>query len=75
VKDLYSCFPIKKLGEPLYFLGYHKTWDRDAGMLKFYRCHYVQAVAERFGVTNTSAIPSTAERKTLFKTDGLQTGA
>lgn len=74
MRDLYSCFPIEKLGKLLYHLGCRKTRDRDAGMLKFSRCQYVQAVAEHFGIIRTSAIPSGAGRKAIFKTDGLQTG-
>ena len=75
LRDLHSCFPIKDLGEASYYLGCHITRDRDAGTLKFDQHRYVQAVAERFGITKTSAIPSAAGEKALSKEDSPQTDA
>ena len=75
LEDLHSCFPIKDLGEPSHYLGYSITRDRDAGTLKVDQRQYVQEIAERFGITKTSAIPTAAGRKALSKADGPQTDA
>ena len=75
VRDLRSCFSIKDLGEASYYLGCHITRDRNAGTLKFDQRQYIRTVAERFGVTKTSAIPSAAGGKALSKSDGPQTDA
>ena len=69
LRDIRSCFPIKDLGGASYYLGCHITRDRDAETLKLDQHQHVQAVAESFGITKTSAIPSTAEGKPLSKAD------
>lgn len=61
--DIYSCFPIKDLEVPLYYLGCRITRDRDASTLDVDHAKFVQAVAQRSGITKTSAIhPGQEER-------------
>ena len=75
LKYLHSCFPNKDLGEASYYLECHISRDRDAETLKLDQHQYVQALAERFEITKTSAIPSAAGGKPLSQADGPQTHA
>ena len=72
---LHSCFPIKDLGEASYYLGCPFLRDQDTGTLELDHHQYVQALAEHFRITKTSAIPSAARGKPLSKADGPQTHA
>ena len=69
MKDLRSCSPIKDLGEAEFYLGYHITRDRDAGMLKLDHHRYVRTVGSKFNVENTSTTPAAAGAKPLSKDD------
>lgn len=73
LRDFYSCFSIKALGEPPFFLGYHITRDRNAGTLEFGQHRFVQVVAEGFEVNKTSAIPTVAGGKALSQADSPKT--
>ena len=70
INDLRSCFPIKDLGEADFDLGYHTTWDRHAGTLKFDQHHYVRTMAPKFSVE-----PALAGAKLLSEDDVPQTEA
>ena len=73
LKYFHFYFRIKDLGDASYYLGCHTSRDRGAGTLKLDQPQHVQDVAERFGITKTSAISSATVGKPLSKADGPQT--
>lgn len=74
LRELHFCFPIKDLEEPFYYPGYNIKRDRGAGTVKVNQLQYVQDIAGRFRITNTSAIPYAAGGKALSKANGPETG-
>ena len=75
LEDLRSSFPIKDLGEILYYLGCHITRGRKARTVMFDQQRYAQTVTERFENRKTSVIPVLTGNAPLPKADEPQDDA